>query len=160
MNIAILLAAGSGKRMKSDIPKQFLEIDGKMIFKHSLDVFENSEVIDGVVVVTDKDHVSFVEDETTEYEKVKAVILGESEKGFWKIKCRWQLISGKYTFCMFSVEKVRFSALFTQKTRKNHGFWIKMSEFSSLSTANPFLSTKKETNHRLFPRVFAFNGDY
>ncbi len=80
MNIAILLAAGSGKRMKSDIPKQFLEIEGKMIFKHSLDVFERSAVIDGVVVVTDKDHVPFVEDETKEYAKVKAVIEGVAER--------------------------------------------------------------------------------
>ncbi|MBR6397249.1 MAG: 2-C-methyl-D-erythritol 4-phosphate cytidylyltransferase [Lachnospiraceae bacterium] len=80
MNIAILLAAGSGKRMKSDIPKQFLEIDGKMIFKHSLDVFERSAVIDKVVVVTDKDHVSFVEDETKEYGKVQEVIEGGAER--------------------------------------------------------------------------------
>ena len=80
MNIAILLAAGSGKRMKSDIPKQFLEIEGKMIFKHSIDVFERSAVIDGVVIVTDKDHVAFVEEETKEYGKVKAVIEGGAER--------------------------------------------------------------------------------
>lgn len=79
-NVAILLAAGKGSRMKTDLPKQFLEIDGKMIFKHSLDVFERSSAIDEVVVVTDKDHVSFVEDETKEYSKVKAVIEGGAER--------------------------------------------------------------------------------
>lgn len=47
----ILLCGGQGTRMKKDVPKQFLEINQKIIAQYSLDVFENlSEVIEVVVV--------------------------------------------------------------------------------------------------------------
>ncbi len=40
MKIALIVAGGSGKRMGSDIPKQFLEIAGKPILLHTLTIFE------------------------------------------------------------------------------------------------------------------------
>ena len=36
---AILLAGGVGSRMKADRPKQFLELEGKPVLTHSLDLF-------------------------------------------------------------------------------------------------------------------------
>ena len=36
---AIIVAGGSGSRMKSDVPKQFLELQGKPILMHTLDRF-------------------------------------------------------------------------------------------------------------------------
>ena len=38
-NIAIIVAGGKGERMNADIPKQFLEIQGKPILMHTLEVF-------------------------------------------------------------------------------------------------------------------------
>jgi 2-C-methyl-D-erythritol 4-phosphate cytidylyltransferase len=37
--IAIIVAGGKGERMNADIPKQFLEIHGKPILMHTLEVF-------------------------------------------------------------------------------------------------------------------------
>ena len=37
--IAIIVAGGKGERMNADIPKQFLEIQGKPILMHTLEVF-------------------------------------------------------------------------------------------------------------------------
>ncbi len=37
----VLLAGGKGKRMKSNVPKQFLPILGKPVFLRSLDIFRN-----------------------------------------------------------------------------------------------------------------------
>jgi len=37
--IALIVAGGKGERMNSEIPKQFLEIQGKPILMHTLDVF-------------------------------------------------------------------------------------------------------------------------
>ena len=37
----VLLAGGKGKRMKSNVPKQFLPILGKPVFIRSLDIFRN-----------------------------------------------------------------------------------------------------------------------
>ena len=40
MNIAIIFAGGSGVRMGAGVPKQFLEINGKPILIHTLQLFE------------------------------------------------------------------------------------------------------------------------
>ena len=37
MNIALLIAGGSGNRMGQDIPKQFMHVDGLYFFQGSLD---------------------------------------------------------------------------------------------------------------------------
>ena len=48
----VILAGGTGSRMKADRPKQFLPLRGKMIIKYSLDLFLNDiEGICKVVVV-------------------------------------------------------------------------------------------------------------
>lgn len=46
----IIPAAGSGSRMQSDIPKQYLEILGKTIIEHTISVFLGSEKIQQVMV--------------------------------------------------------------------------------------------------------------
>lgn len=38
--VAIIVAGGKGERMNADIPKQFLEIKGKPILMHTLEVFQ------------------------------------------------------------------------------------------------------------------------
>lgn len=80
MNIAVLLAAGKGNRMNSEVPKQFLKLDGKMMIEYSLECFEKSKVVDGVVVVTGSDDVSLVKTITASYGKVLAVITGGAER--------------------------------------------------------------------------------
>lgn len=51
MNIAIILAGGSGTRMGSDIPKQFIDIYGKPLIIHTLESFDINSSIDYMVVV-------------------------------------------------------------------------------------------------------------
>ncbi len=51
MNIAIILAGGSGKRMGQNIPKQFLNIEDKPIIIYTMEVFQKHPNIDGIVVV-------------------------------------------------------------------------------------------------------------
>lgn len=50
---AIIVAGGSGSRMGTDIPKQFLEIQGKPILIHTLLKFQ--EIVDKVIIVLPKD---------------------------------------------------------------------------------------------------------
>ena len=51
MNIAIIAAAGSGTRMASDRPKQFLLLAGTPVICHTLKVFEQCDSIHEVIVV-------------------------------------------------------------------------------------------------------------
>ena len=49
--IAVIFAGGVGARMKnSKTPKQFLEWNGRPILIQTLDVFEQTETIDGIVL--------------------------------------------------------------------------------------------------------------
>lgn len=51
MNIAVLFAGGVGSRMKAGtVPKQFLEIHGKPVIVHTLELFEHHPQIDAIAV--------------------------------------------------------------------------------------------------------------
>lgn len=56
MNIAIIAAAGSGIRMVSDRPKQFLPLAGIPIIIHTLKAFEQCDSIQEIVVVLSAEH--------------------------------------------------------------------------------------------------------
>ncbi len=54
MNIALILSGGVGNRMKMNIPKQYVEVDGKPIILYTLKKFQNSPEIDKIVITADK----------------------------------------------------------------------------------------------------------
>lgn len=51
MNIAIIIAGGSGKRTGQDIPKQFINIYDKPVIIYTLEGFQNHPEIDAIEVV-------------------------------------------------------------------------------------------------------------
>ena len=51
MNVAIIVAAGSGKRFGTKTPKQFLEICGKPLIIHTLQRFQSCADIDEIILV-------------------------------------------------------------------------------------------------------------
>ena len=50
-NIALLIAGGSGGRMKQDIPKQFLTVNEKPVIVYTLEAFQKHPEIDKIAVV-------------------------------------------------------------------------------------------------------------
>lgn len=52
MNIALLTAAGSGTRMHSEIPKQFMHINNKPVILYTMEAFQKNISIDAIIVVT------------------------------------------------------------------------------------------------------------
>lgn len=56
-NIAIIFAGGSGARMGSGIPKQFIEIDGKPIIIYTLENFEDHDEIDEIIISCKSDYI-------------------------------------------------------------------------------------------------------
>ena len=54
-NIAIIVCSGVGKRMGTNIPKQFLKVNNKPIICYTIDKFENCSQIDEIIIVTNKD---------------------------------------------------------------------------------------------------------
>ncbi|WP_020223574.1 IspD/TarI family cytidylyltransferase [Holdemania massiliensis] len=60
MNIAIILAGGTGNRVGADIPKQFIKVMGKPILAYTLEIFQNNDKINAIEVVCHKDWVEEV----------------------------------------------------------------------------------------------------
>lgn len=57
-NLAIIFAGGSGARMGSGLPKQFIEVNGKPIIIHTLDIFEEHPAIDKIYIACKEDYIS------------------------------------------------------------------------------------------------------
>jgi 2-C-methyl-D-erythritol 4-phosphate cytidylyltransferase len=80
--LALIPTAGSGKRMGSELPKQFLEIRGKPILIYTLEKFDRCTVIDDVILIVPSDHVGLAEEAIAKWhvEKVHDVIAGGKER--------------------------------------------------------------------------------
>ncbi len=78
MNIAIILSGGSGNRVGTELPKQFLEIGKKTIIEYSIEVFENHQEIDEIIIVSNPDYIHKTQDiiKQNKYKKVAKIIEG------------------------------------------------------------------------------------
>lgn len=81
-NIAVILAGGSGSRFGNQIPKQFLEVAGKQVIEHTIDVFEKCMEIDEICIVVKPDYSTHVEKliVKNQYNKVKKILRGGMER--------------------------------------------------------------------------------
>jgi 2-C-methyl-D-erythritol 4-phosphate cytidylyltransferase/2-C-methyl-D-erythritol 2,4-cyclodiphosphate synthase len=78
----IIAAAGQGKRLGADVPKQFLKIAGEPILVKTLRAFCSNENVDYVFIVTGNDYIGHCEQLIKEYnlEKIAAVVEGGRER--------------------------------------------------------------------------------
>ncbi len=80
---AIVLAAGSGSRMKSTVAKQYLPLAGKPLICHALQAVERSEIIDDCILVTGEQDIEYVRAEIVAkygFHKVTAIVAGGAER--------------------------------------------------------------------------------
>ena len=80
--VAIVLAAGSGKRMNSNTKKQYLAIGKYPVLYYSIKAFEDS-FIDEIVLVTGPDDVEYCREEIVNkygFKKVSSIIVGGKER--------------------------------------------------------------------------------
>ena len=82
MNYAIVLAGGKGKRMKSEIPKQFLEINGHPIIYYSIKAFQDTLAIDRIIVVTLPEYQDFFNKlaKDNKFDKLYAIAFAGKER--------------------------------------------------------------------------------
>lgn len=80
--VAIVLAGGRGSRMNADIPKQYMDVNGKMLICHTLDCFQNSFIDEIVVVVGQGEEENFRKNivEKYGYTKVTQIVQGGRER--------------------------------------------------------------------------------
>ena len=79
MNIGVIFAGGVGKRMNSRVkPKQFINVYGKPIIIHTLELFDNHEEIDAIALACLEDWIPYLEEllEKFNIKKVKKIVPG------------------------------------------------------------------------------------
>lgn len=99
-NIGLILAGGIGKRIHSDIPKQFIMINSKPLIIHTLSIFEDIKEIDELYVVCIDDYIDLFNHYIKEYDlKKKITIVPAGSTGFFStlngIKCIEKNYKGK-----------------------------------------------------------------
>lgn len=78
-NIAVIFAGGTGTRMNSKgSPKQFLEVNGKPIIIHTLEIFEDCQEIDAIVIACIEKSIGYLEKLLQKYNifKVRKIVPG------------------------------------------------------------------------------------
>ena len=80
---AVVLAAGSGARMHSSVPKQFMELAGRPLIWYALEAVERSSIIDDCILVTGAGDISYMQREIVEkygFSKVDKITAGGSQR--------------------------------------------------------------------------------
>lgn len=80
---AIVLAAGSGKRMGTKVHKQYLLMGGRPVLYYSLKAFQDSELIDEIILVTGSGEGEYCREHIVEpygIIKVKKIVTGGAER--------------------------------------------------------------------------------
>ncbi len=80
---AIVLSGGSGKRMGTDVPKQYLEILGRPVLYYSLKAFADSQAVDDIVLVAGRGDIPYCRKEIVEkweLPKVRRIVEGGRER--------------------------------------------------------------------------------
>lgn len=80
---AVVLAAGQGKRMGAPVQKQYIELKGNPLICYTLAAFQESEIIDDVVLVVGEGQEDYVYDQIVRkyhFYKVKAIVKGGEER--------------------------------------------------------------------------------
>ena len=72
MNIAIILAGGTGTRIGAGLPKQFIKVQGKPILAYTLEIFQRKDNIDAIEIVYHKDWLDEIQSIVKEYGITKA----------------------------------------------------------------------------------------
>lgn len=82
-SIALIPAAGMGKRMGASINKQYLQLDGMPIVARTISVFEQSPLIDSIYLVIPAEEIPYCLEHVVEaynFKKIAAIVPGGKER--------------------------------------------------------------------------------
>jgi 2-C-methyl-D-erythritol 4-phosphate cytidylyltransferase len=80
MNTAIIVAAGSGERFRSEIPKQFLQLKGKPVIEWTIERIAAAPLIDSIVLVLSADRVDEWEARRADFPKIDMIVAGGASR--------------------------------------------------------------------------------
>lgn len=77
---AVVTAAGSGRRMGTPLPKQFLKIGGKTVLEKAVEPFEASEHVDEIIVVGSSEFLELCTGLCRQFSKFSRAVAGGKER--------------------------------------------------------------------------------
>jgi len=79
---AIIPAAGIGKRITSEIPKQFIKVNGKEIIAYTLELFQQCTTVDEIIIAASKDYFDLLNSikENCSITKLSRIVEGGKER--------------------------------------------------------------------------------
>ena len=108
----IIAAGGSGQRMGSEVPKQFLEINGKALLWYSVNAFKKAFEDIAIIIVAPADHLERAKQTCSDLANVLFVKGGESrfhsvKNGLEQVKDESIVFVHDAVRCLVSVELLR-----------------------------------------------------
>ena len=82
MNIALIVFGGKGERISSQVPKQFIKINGKDLVGYTIETFERHPLVDSILLVAPKDYLTYTKNLvlTSRFYKVIDVVTGGANR--------------------------------------------------------------------------------
>ena len=82
MNTVLFMMGGTGTRFGADIPKQYIEIEGRPIYTYVVEAYAGIDEIDNIVIVSHADWIDFVHqtNEKLGLKKIAGVVAGGSTR--------------------------------------------------------------------------------
>jgi 2-C-methyl-D-erythritol 4-phosphate cytidylyltransferase len=112
--IALITAAGQGRRMQSSVPKQYLFLGGRPILVRTLQVFEDCPAVDGIYLIVPLDQMEMVQEKIVEkyqFKKVLKLVRG----GKMRQQSVWNGLKAIRSECSFVVVHDGVRPLITSK---------------------------------------------
>lgn len=79
---AIIVAGGTGSRMGSEIPKQFIEVMGKPIISYTINAFSKCDEVTDIIIVTLPEYLVYCKDivDSFNFKKVSKIVSGGNSR--------------------------------------------------------------------------------
>lgn len=114
---AIIVAGGSGNRMKSSVPKQFLLLDGKPILMHTITAFSECSLSPQILLVLNIDQHKYWEELCLKYKfDVPHQVIKGGIQRFHSVKNGLKAIKGKGIVAVHDAVRPLVSAHLITKT--------------------------------------------
>lgn len=166
-SVAIVLAAGQGKRMNTPVAKQYLLLDEKPILAYSLKTFENS-FIDEIILVVESGFEEYCKHEIVDkynITKVKAIVAGGKER-YHSVYCGLKCIeSADYVYIHDGARPFISNEILErakESVEKNAACVVGMPVKDTIKIANEKQCVESTPNRKLVwqvqtPQVFSFS---
>ncbi|WP_026898512.1 2-C-methyl-D-erythritol 4-phosphate cytidylyltransferase [Daejeonella oryzae] len=148
---AIIVGGGSGSRMQSDIPKQFLLLNGKPLIMHTIEAFYNSRLHPEIILVLNIDFHKYWEDLCDRFNfETPHTIVKAGRQRFFSVKNGLKIVKGNSIVAIHDAVRPIVSDTFITSC---------FQEAEKTGSAIPAIVSRDSVRQRSGDSSFALNRD-